>query len=329
MQKQKQYNAVIISGGVGSRLNIKKPKILAKIGKVSFLDFIYKYLYNNNFKKIVIFGGYGSKNILSHIKKKKYNIDFIKEATPLGTGGAIVKNLESLDKNFLVILGDVYTNLNLKNYFKEHCKSQVASTILSHANDHVYDSNLIIKNKKNFLVKILPKGKKKNISENLVFSGIYFFSKKFIKKLKFNTNVLDLETNLIEELRNKNFKIVIKKFYNFLIDFGTKKRIAILRKIIKKKTNLEKNLTIFDLEEIHYQNLEIISKKLKKLKLQSTNFLFLRKNCKLSEEKSMIKKIDSFFARKKVMVNDIFFLRQKKLLKKTFNNFTNLSIIKI
>ena len=28
MQKQRLYNAVIISGGVGSRLNLKKPKIL-------------------------------------------------------------------------------------------------------------------------------------------------------------------------------------------------------------------------------------------------------------------------------------------------------------
>ena len=329
MQKQRLYNAVIVSGGVGSRLNLKKPKILAKIGRVNFLDFIYKYLHNNNFKKIVLCGGYGSERIISHIKKKKYDIDFIQEKTPLGTGGAIFKNLENLDKNFLVILGDVYTNLDLKNYFKEHCKSQVAATILSHANDHVYDSNLIIKSKEDYLHKVLPKGKKKIISENLVFSGIYFFSKKFVSKLKFNKNVLDLESNLIEGLRKKNFNIVVRKFFNFLIDFGTRKRIAILRKVIKEKVNFEKNLTIFDIEEASIQNLKVLSKKLKKLKFKSTNFLFLRKSFHLSGEKNIIRKIDSFFAEKKVMVNEVFFLRQKNVLKKTSKNFKNLNIIKI
>jgi NDP-sugar pyrophosphorylase family protein len=329
MQKQRLYNAVIISGGVGSRLNLKKPKILAKLGDITFLDFIYKYLRNNNFKKIVLFGGYGSQKIISHIKKKKYEIDFIHEKTPLGTGGAIIQNLESLDKNFLVILGDIYTNLDLKNYFKQHCKSQVAATILSHSNDHVYDSNLIIKNKKNYLLKVLPKGRKKNISENLVFSGIYFFSKYFVSKLRFNTNALDLESDLIEKLRKKEFKIVIRKFFNFLIDFGTTERIAILRKVIKEKINFEKNLTIFDLEEVSIQNLKVLSSRLKKLKLKSINFLFFSKSFDLSEEKNIIRKIDSFFAKKKVMVNEFFFLRQKKVLKKISKNFKYLNTIKI
>ena len=60
MQNKNLYNAVIISGGVGSRLNAHKPKILTKIGSDNFLDHIYNYLYRNNFKKIRQFRPQGS-----------------------------------------------------------------------------------------------------------------------------------------------------------------------------------------------------------------------------------------------------------------------------
>ena len=114
-----------------------------------------------------------------------------------------------------------------------------------------------------------------------------------------------------------------------MIDFGTTERIAILRKVIKEKINFEKNLTIFDLEEVSIQNLKVLSSRLKKLKLKSINFLFFSKSFDLSEEKNIIRKIDSFFAKKKVMVNEFFFLRQKKVLKKISKNFKYLNTIKI
>ena len=329
MQNKNLYNAVIISGGVGSRLNAHKPKILTKIGSDNFLDYIYNYLYRNNFKKIVLLGGYGSEKIISYIKEKNYNIHFIKEKNPLGTGGALIQNLKYFDKNFLVILGDVYTNLNLRSHYKVHCKSKVAATILAHSNDHPQDSNLIIKNQSNYLEKVLPKGHKTIILENLVFSGIYFFSRNFLTKLKFNKSILDLESNIIKSMVNKRFYIKIKKFFNFLIDFGTKKRIAVLRKIVKKKINFEENLKIFQLTSVDINKLKILSSLLKIYKFQSTNFLLITNYDDLLEEKKIIKKIDSFLSYKKVMVNEIFFIRQKIFLKKISKKFKYIKIIKI
>jgi len=329
MQNKNLYNALIISGGVGSRLNAHKPKILTKIGSDNFLDHIYNYLYRNNFKKIVLLGGYGSEKIISYIKEKNYNIHFIKEKNPLGTGGALIQNLKYFDKNFLVILGDVYTNLNLKSHYKVHCKSKEAATILAHSNDHPQDSNLIIKNQSNYLQKVLPKGNKPIILENLVFSGIYFFSRNFLTKLKFNKSILDLESNIIKSMIKNRFYIKNKKFFNFLIDFGTKKRIAVLRKIVKNKINFEKNLKIFQLTSVDIKKLKILSSLLKIYKFQSTNFLLITNYYDLLEEKKIIKKIDSFLAHKKVMVNEIFFIRQKNFLKKISKKFKYIKIIKI
>ena len=127
----------------------------------------------------------------------------------------------------------------------------------------------------------------------------------------------------------KRFYIKIKKFFNFLIDFGTKKRIAVLRKIVKKKINFEENLKIFQLTSVDINKLKMLSSILKIYKFQSTNFLFITSYHNLLEEKKIIKKIDSFLAYKKVMVNEIFFIRQKKFLKKISKKFKYIKIIKI
>jgi hypothetical protein len=127
----------------------------------------------------------------------------------------------------------------------------------------------------------------------------------------------------------KRFYIKIEKFFDFLIDFGTKKRIAVLRKIIKKKINFEENLKIFQLTSVDINKLKKLSSILKIYKFQSTNFLFIAGYHSLLEEKKIIEKIDSFLAYKKVMVNEIFFIRQKKFLKKISKKFKYIKIIKI
>lgn len=331
MEKKELYNAIIISGGIGSRLGLNKPKLLIKINGVYFIDYLYQYLKKNGFNKIVILGGYGFEKIIKHIKKKKLDIDFIYEKKPLGTGGSLFQNINKFEKNFLVILGDVYTFLNIKKYFKSHIKSNFASTIMCHSNDHIQDSNIAIRNKDNNLVKILKKNKKrKKIKENLAFSGIYFFSRPHIKKLNFkNKKILDLENDLIAGLLKKKYLIKISKFYEFLIDFGTKKRIALLRKIIYYNKNFINNLRIFHLDEVDKNSVCSIVNELKKNKLTSTNFLFVNKHMNYSKQVSFLSKIESILANRNLMFNSYFFLKDISLLKKISKKFVKIKNIKI
>ena len=54
------------------------------------------------------------------------------------------------------------------------------------------------------------------------------------------TSNLKCELEELYELRKKEFKIVIRKFFNFLIDFGTTERIAILKADGKPHHNKQK-----------------------------------------------------------------------------------------
>ena len=76
------------------------------------------YLKKFGIKDIIICSGYKGKKIENYIKKKKNfgcNIEYSVETSPLGTGGAIKKAIKNIvDDSFIVLNGDIITNINLK-----------------------------------------------------------------------------------------------------------------------------------------------------------------------------------------------------------------------
>ena len=105
--------AVILCGGMGSRfLKISaSPKILAPFGQDRFLDYLIRYLKGNGIKEIILSTGYRSNDIQDYLRTKNYSgVKLIKEAYPLGTGGAVinvVKNLQSPNR-ILILNGDTF-----------------------------------------------------------------------------------------------------------------------------------------------------------------------------------------------------------------------------
>ena len=73
--------------------------------------------------EIIISTGYKSNLIEKFLKQKKNfgcDIIFSIEKTPLGTGGAVKKALKYVEENsFLVLNGDIVTNINLKKIMKK------------------------------------------------------------------------------------------------------------------------------------------------------------------------------------------------------------------
>ena len=118
--------ALILAGGRGKRLRPltdKIPKSLIPINKKPLIQYTVNYLKKFGINEIIICSGYKSNQIQNFLKKKKNfgcKIEYSIEKSPLGTAGAIrnaIKNLS--DESFLVINGDVITNINLKKILKK------------------------------------------------------------------------------------------------------------------------------------------------------------------------------------------------------------------
>ena len=114
--------AVILAGGLGSRLgNITKkiPKPLIKVNGIPFIEYIIENFSRFGIKKILILTSYKSK----HFFKKYHNktlyglkIRCHDEKKAKGTGGALLDAKKKLDNFFYLCNGDTFFNINILNF---------------------------------------------------------------------------------------------------------------------------------------------------------------------------------------------------------------------
>ena len=172
--------AIILAGGRGKRLRPitdKIPKPLIPINNKPLIERTIKYLKKYGITEIIISSGYKS-NLIKKFLKERENfgckIIFSTEKTPLGTGGAIKKALKHVDEeSFLVLNGDIVTNIDLKKILKK--PNTIAANELK-----TKFGTMDIKNNK-----ILKFNEKKDVTDVWMNPGIYHLSKdieKFIPK---------------------------------------------------------------------------------------------------------------------------------------------------
>ena len=213
--------AIILAGGEGKRLKpytLTIPKPLMPVGSYPIIDLVIKYLLKYNYKNITIALNYKGdliKSFLKNIKNKSIKIDYSFEKKALGTIGPL-KLIKKLPKNILIINGDVLTDLNLEEFFKNHKKSKKLISISVTTRKSKLDYGIIKYNKEGILVDF----HEKPVNKFNVSMGIYLLNKKIIKFIPNKKFGLD---NLINKLINKKIPINIYKHKGYWLDIGRPK----------------------------------------------------------------------------------------------------------
>jgi mannose-1-phosphate guanylyltransferase len=118
--------AVIQCGGRGTRLRPYTsilPKPLMPIGSRPVLELLLKWLRRNGTREVFVTTGYLGNLIRSFCSDgEQWNIkiNYTQELEPLGTIGPLSLLREQLDEPFLVLNGDILTDLNLNEFVKCH-----------------------------------------------------------------------------------------------------------------------------------------------------------------------------------------------------------------
>tara|TARA_B110001454_G_scaffold144378_1_gene134028 strand:+ start:686 stop:1354 length:669 start_codon:yes stop_codon:yes gene_type:complete len=193
--------AIILAGGRGKRLKPITdyvPKPLVPINNIPIIEWQMKYLKNFGIDEVIVCSGYKTKMIENYLSMKELGIKikYSIEKSPLGTGGAIKKAGKMIkDDNFVVINGDIITNINLKKLVK--LPNSIAAIELK-----TKYGILEIENNK-----IINFREKKEISKTWMNAGIYYLQKNILKELPVKG---DIEKTLFPDFAKKGNLNTIK-----------------------------------------------------------------------------------------------------------------------
>ncbi len=196
---------VILAGGLGTRLRPltnKIPKVMIPIKEKPFLEYILELLKKNNLEDVLLCIGYSGDQIKSYFedgKKIGMNISYSFEKELLGTGGALKNAQRILEKEFIVINGDTFLDIDFQDIISYFHKQQKLATMVVFQNQPKIMRNNIEINNKN---EVINYNKEKEEKTNYVDAGVQVFKKDILKLIPSNKNV-----SLEEEI----FPILIQK----------------------------------------------------------------------------------------------------------------------
>ncbi|UCE13340.1 MAG: NDP-sugar synthase [Candidatus Heimdallarchaeota archaeon] len=192
------WSAVVLAGGIGSRLHpltINRPKPMVPVANKPMIDYNLELLRNAGINgKIIIITKYLHQSIRDYFDKISHFDDLeivLPKVDPLGTADAVRKASNFVDTdNFIVSMADIITNLPLNDFMAFHTEKKGIASITLKDVPHPRAFGVIMLNQDSkillFLEKPIPQelglatltfSKKETIhlQSNLVNTGIYAF----------------------------------------------------------------------------------------------------------------------------------------------------------
>ncbi len=172
--------AIILAGGKGTRLlpyTTILPKPLMPVNQQSIVEIVIRQLKHHGFNHITLALGHLAhlvKAVLGNGNHLDVTIDYSLEHVPLGTSGPL-SLIPDLDETFLVMNGDILSDLDFRDMLQFHRERQAVATIAVHRRKVHIDYGVL--HRKDYR---LLKYEEKPTIDYEVSTGIYIFQREII-----------------------------------------------------------------------------------------------------------------------------------------------------
>jgi mannose-1-phosphate guanylyltransferase/phosphomannomutase len=171
--------AVILAGGEGTRLRpltSNQPKPMLPIANVPMMRHVLRLLTKHGFDDIVVTVAFLANQIRNYFGdggEFGVRMRYATEDSPLGTAGSVRNAMDELDEPFLVIAGDVITDIDLGAVVKAHTDREAfASIALKRVNNPV-DFGIVITRDDGSIDRFLEKPTWGQVFSDTINTGIY------------------------------------------------------------------------------------------------------------------------------------------------------------
>ena len=177
--------AVVLAGGKGTRLRpytVVLPKPLMPVGEYPILEVLIRQLAYHGFERITLAVNHQAELIKAFFgdgAKWGVAIDYSLEDRPLSTIGPL-KLIPDLPENFLLLNGDVLTDLDFAGLFVAHTAARRLFTISASARKHIADYGVLDVGEDG---RRLTGFREKPAMDYLVSMGVYVMNRQLIEAI--------------------------------------------------------------------------------------------------------------------------------------------------
>jgi len=194
---QQDVPAVLLVGGMGTRLRSvlsSKPKALAPLGDMSFLEVLVLQLRTQGIRRLVMCTGFQADQVEAEFgdgSRWDVGIEYSKEACPLGTAGALklAENFLFQAPDFLVLNGDSFLECDFNKLIGFHREHGAQVTIAARRVPDAARYGTVLVNAENRIVRFSEKAGQHE--PGLVNGGVYVFNREVLGWIPEGTSSLE------------------------------------------------------------------------------------------------------------------------------------------
>jgi len=254
--------AVILVGGEGTRLRPlthNTPKAMMPVLNTPFLVHVLHHLARHQVTEITLAQGYLAQPIEGYLGNGRQfgvKLSYVAEDTPLGTAGAVKNAEKHVDEAFLVLNGDIFTDLDITAMIEYHRQRKATATLALTPVEDPTAYGLIETNAEGRISRFLEKPKPEEITTNMINAGTYVLKPEILKQIPPQTKV-SFEYEVFPQLLAQGKPIYAYPSPAYWMDMGTPaKYLQLHRDLLSGKSRQyafppDRDVTIGEPGDIH------------------------------------------------------------------------------
>jgi mannose-1-phosphate guanylyltransferase len=187
--------AVILVGGEGTRLRpltSTVPKPVVPLVDRPFISFMLEWLKGHGIDDVIMSCGFlatSVRNVLGDGSGLGIRLRFVEEPDPRGTAGALKFAEPMLDERFLMLNGDVLTDIDLTAQIAQHERTGARATLALVPVDDPSAYGLVHLNEDHSVKDFVEKPSSDRIDTNLISAGAYVLEREVLDLVAADRNV--------------------------------------------------------------------------------------------------------------------------------------------
>src|SRR3954468_8831047 len=187
--------AVILVGGEGTRLRpltSTVPKPVVPLVDRPFLAYMLEWLKSHGIEDVVMLMGYlatAVRNVLGDGSAYGLRLRYVEEPDPRGTAGALKFAEDLLDERFLMLNGDVLTDIDLTEQIAQHESSGAQATLALVPVDDPSNYGLVRLEDDRTVREFVEKPSADQIDTDLISAGAYVLERTILDLVPADKNV--------------------------------------------------------------------------------------------------------------------------------------------